>query len=60
MKLLRIREAEERTGIREATWRAWVSQGKVGCVRLGRAVRIPEEEIIRLIREGTTPAQGSR
>ena len=35
---------------------AWIGQGKVGVVRLGRAVRIKQEEIDRLIEEGTTSA----
>jgi len=38
----------------------WIGQRKLGCVRLGRAVRIPESEIKRLIEEGTCPARRRR
>jgi excisionase family DNA binding protein len=58
MKLLRIVEAAGATGLSQATWRSWILQGKVSVVRLGRSVRISEEEISRLIRKGTTPARG--
>jgi hypothetical protein len=33
---------------------------KVQIVRLGRAVRVPEDEILRLVREGTVPAKDSK
>lgn len=55
-KLFKISEATDLTGIKEPTWRAWILHRKISVVRLGRSVRIPEEEILRLIREGTTPA----
>jgi excisionase family DNA binding protein len=59
-KLFRVdRELEDLTGIKEPTWRAWILRRKIAVVRLGRSVRIPEEEILRLIREGTTPARKS-
>jgi excisionase family DNA binding protein len=37
------------------TIRAWIAQRKIGCVRLGRAIRIPSSEIARLIEAGTVP-----
>lgn len=42
------------------TIRAWIARRKIGCVRLGRAVRIPESEITRLIEQGTVPALDER
>ncbi len=39
--------------MREATIRAWLSRGRLTKVKVGRAVRIPETEIDRLVREGT-------
>jgi excisionase family DNA binding protein len=57
MKLMTIAQAAEMTQLSPATWRAWISRRKVGVVRLGRCVRIPEDEIIRLVREGTVPVK---
>ena len=60
-ELLRVRQFAEAANIREATVRAWVLQRKISVVRLGgRAVRIPRNELERLIREGTIPAREVR
>ncbi len=37
----------------------WIGQGRVGVVRLGRSVRVPQQEIDRLIEEGFSPAARS-
>ena len=42
------------------TIRAWIARRKIGCVRLGRAVRIPKSEITRLIEQGMVPALDER
>ena len=42
------------------TVRAWVATRKIGCVRLGRAIRIPASEIARLVERGTIPALDDR
>jgi len=36
---------------------AWVYQRKIGVVRLGRAVRVPQKAIDDLIEFGTVPAR---
>ncbi len=41
------------------TIRAWIARRKIGHVRLGRAVRVPADEITRLIERGTVPALGA-
>jgi excisionase family DNA binding protein len=33
----------------------WIQQGYMESVRIGRTVRIPREEVERLLREGRTP-----
>ena len=33
----------------------WIQQGYMESVRIGRTVRIPSEEVERLLREGRTP-----
>ena len=58
--MLTARQAAERLGLRESTLRAWIAQRRIGIVRLGRAVRIPLEEVQRLIAEGTIPAREKR
>jgi excisionase family DNA binding protein len=56
-KLLSVREAAERLALRESTIRAWLLFRKLPKIKVGRAVRIPEEAISRLIEENTTPAR---
>jgi len=58
--MLTVAEAAKQLGLRESTIRAWISQRRLGYVRLGRAVRIPLEEVERLIAEGTIPARAQR
>ncbi len=55
---LTVRQAAA-LNLSEACIRAWVLRRKIGFVRLGRAVRIPQNEIQRLVDEGTIPAQKS-
>jgi excisionase family DNA binding protein len=38
----------------------WIQQGHMEVVRIGRTVRIPAEEVERLLREGRTPRKGGR
>jgi excisionase family DNA binding protein len=56
--LLSIPEAAAALGLKAATIRAWVLRRKIGYVRVGtRAVRIPKEEISKLIEAGFVPAR---
>lgn len=59
-RLLTVAESASELGLKPGTLRAWISQRRIGIVRLGRAVRIPLEEIERLIAEGTLPARAPR
>jgi len=56
-KPLTVREAAEALNLSQATIRAWLLHRKIGFVRLGRAVRIPDSEIHRILAEGTVPAR---
>jgi excisionase family DNA binding protein len=56
-KLLTTDEAAEALSLRPKTIRAWVAARRLGCVRLGRAVRIPRAEVDRVIGQGTVPAR---
>jgi excisionase family DNA binding protein len=51
-----VRAAADELGLSPATLRAWIRQRRIGYVRLGRAVRIPANEIRRLVERGTVPA----
>jgi excisionase family DNA binding protein len=57
MALLRVAEAAKELGVKEDTIRAWIVQRRMTSVKLGAAVRIPSDEVQRLILEGTIPAK---
>ena len=38
----------------------WIQQGRMEAVRIGRTVRIPADEVERLLREGRSPRQADR
>jgi excisionase family DNA binding protein len=46
-QLLSIREVSEKLSVKQSTLRAWVFQGKIPCVRLGRLVRFKEGDLAR-------------
>ena len=51
--LLTVRQAAEELAVKEATIRSWLLHRRLAFIRLSsRCVRIPGEEISRLIREG--------
>jgi excisionase family DNA binding protein len=57
-QLLTVPEAAARLGLRESTIRSWVLARRIGRVRIGRrSIRIPVEEVERLIQEGSEPAR---
>jgi excisionase family DNA binding protein len=60
MALLRIAEAAKELGVKEDTVRAWLVQRRMTSIKLGYAVRIPSDEVQRLITEGTIPAAKKR
>jgi len=57
MRLLTIPEASDRLGLKPATVRFWIWTRKIEHVKIGRAVRIPEQAIERIIEQGTIPAE---
>lgn len=53
-KLLRVVEVAERLNLRESTVRSWLHEGRLPRVKIGRkAVRIPEEAVEKIIRQGS-------
>ncbi len=60
IELRTVEQAAIALSVSKHTVRAWIARRRIGCVRLGRAVRIPASEIIRLIELGTVPALRER
>ena len=56
-RLLTVPEAAEALALKTKTIRAWIAVRRIGCVRLGSAVRVPVSEVERLIEGGTIPAR---
>lgn len=59
-RLLDVAEAADRLGLSTLTLYKWIANRRIGCVRLGRAVRISEAEVNRLVEVGTRPARRER
>ena len=59
--LLTVPDFAERLAIKESTVRAWILRRRICFIRVnGRAVRIPESEIERIISAGIVPALPDR
>jgi excisionase family DNA binding protein len=43
------------SGIRKGTWYKWINQQKVPAVRLGRSVRVRDEDYRKLIQRSLSP-----
>ena len=50
-----VDETAEELSLSPATIRAWIAQRRLGHVRLGRAVRVPHDEIKRMLDAGYVP-----
>jgi len=59
-KLLTLEQAAERLGLKPVTVRMWASARKIARVKIGRAVRIPESEITKIVERGLIPALPER
>jgi excisionase family DNA binding protein len=55
--LCNIDETAAALAVKPKTIRTWIAARRLGCVRLGRAVRVPQAEIDRVISQGTIPAR---
>ena len=56
-KLLTLRECSELTGHKVSTWRAWVLRKRVPYHKVGRSVRIAEEDLQKIIEQSRIPAR---
>jgi excisionase family DNA binding protein len=48
-RLLSLRTMEDRSEVSRHTWRAWIREGRLATVRLGRRVLVAEEEYLRFL-----------
>jgi excisionase family DNA binding protein len=56
-RLLDVRQTAEALGLKASTIRRWILERKIDVVRPNsRAVRIPEETLMRIVKEGFRPA----
>lgn len=52
-----VAEAADELGLSIYTVRAWIASRRLAHLRLGRAIRIPAEELRRVIEASTVPAE---
>ena len=51
-----VAEAADELGLSVYTIRAWIASRRIGHIRLGRAIRVPADELRRILEAGTVPA----
>jgi excisionase family DNA binding protein len=56
-ELLKVPVAAQRLTVSEKCVWSWIAQGRLGIVRLGRSVRVPQSEITRVVQSGFQPAK---
>jgi len=56
--LLSPKEFADRLSISRWTVYAWISEGRIKSVKIGRLQRIPESEVDRIVQEGVQEATG--
>lgn len=56
-KLLDVNELEARSDVSRFTWRRWIAEGRIPTVRLGRLVKVKEEDYERYIADNRTEAK---
>ncbi len=59
-QLLTVKEAAQRLSLHPQTVRDMIYSREIDCVRLGRAVRIPIEQVEKIIRDGYCPKKENR
>jgi excisionase family DNA binding protein len=52
-----VEEAATELNLSRATIRAWIAQRRLGHIRLGRAIRVPADEIRRVLEVGYVPPE---
>lgn len=55
-RLLTPQQFADRLSISRWTVYAWIAEGRIKSVKLGRLVRIPDSEVSRIVQEGSREA----
>ena len=55
-RLLRVPEAAIKLGLRESTIRRMILEMRIDVIRIGKAVRIPESAVDKILARGFRPA----
>jgi excisionase family DNA binding protein len=58
MRQLTVKQAAGELNISVHTLRNWIAQRRIGHTRLGRAIRVPADEISRVLGAGFRAASG--
>lgn len=48
-KMLKVKEVSQILGLAEITIRQWIQNGKIKSKKIGRARRIPESEVLKIL-----------
>jgi excisionase family DNA binding protein len=56
---LTVGETATALGLSPHTVRAWITQRRLGHVRLGRSIRVPSSEVSRLLHDNFRPAKAT-
>ena len=58
-QLLTVQAFAKALNVTPACIRRWILERKIATVKLGRLVRIPADEVLRIVEQGLRPAKGS-
>ena len=58
-QLLTVHAFAEALNVTPACIRRWILERKITTVKLGRLVRIPESEVLRIVEQGLRPVKGT-
>ncbi len=58
-RLLSPHELAERLSISRWTVYKMIGDGRIQSIKIGRLVRIPDSELLRIVEEGLRPAKGT-
>jgi excisionase family DNA binding protein len=56
LDLLTVAQTSARLGVTVSCVRRWISERRIGVVKLGRLVRVPSSELLRIVEIGHRPA----
>jgi excisionase family DNA binding protein len=55
--MMTVVDLEKESKVSRHTWRAWIREGRIAVLRLGRRVRVDETDFRRFMAENRTPAR---